>query len=316
VLLYHINFLSPDILFSPQTKPETEQQDLSQELELDWMHHTNEAVIRLLHDHSLHSLGLYATNIIDNYWWDNSIPDETGPLRLLSQIMENPTACKALKKLDIAINNIPQEIYYLIRRNLQSLTSLTVHHAFRQYLPRFWHGDDQREWNLSHRLTHLFFKKCANAYAPHIPHLVRHVPSLRHLMVSMCGYFDDTPVHGKVNRDWRSSPNALWKVRQPLDTLQIEHMDDWEIGSMGEIPVKNLILANTNGGHFMAIFAEHSDYFPKLEAISIEPLGLRDDVSSQFTDQELELLTEICQKRSLSIARNAQPTAIWPSHYI
>lgn len=312
VLLYHMNFVAPLI---PGTNWPLLEHNSSESHEVDWMHHTNTAILHSLKEGSLRSLGVYAISIINNHWW-GPLAGIEGPLRLLLQILESPIASSFLKKLDIALYNIPAEVYDPLRNKLPSLVSLTVYHAFRPQLGRLWDDGQQAKWSLSQSLTHLFFKKCATAYAPHIPHLVRHVPSLRHLLISMCGYGDDVIIDGPVSVNWFSSPDALWRVRPPLNTLQFEYADSWEMGAMGEIPTQNLILANTNGQQFTALFQDHPDYFPKLGVISIEPEGLRGLGRNQFTEADLKVIREIGQKRGISVICDAIPTHLWPSHFI
>jgi hypothetical protein len=309
LLLYHKNFVTPIVSLNHGSAQQTQP---SVRVNLDWMRHTNTAILHLLEKQSLQSLGIYSERIIDDLW--NGYLDKTsGPLLLLSQILRSPVTSNAVKKLDIALFNISADVYDLLRQNLPFLTSLTIHHAFQSRMGKIWDEHQHSKWNFSQNLRHLSLKKCTNAYAPHIPHLVRHAPSLEHLLLAMCG--DDTNIKLAGPPDnWFSSRNALWKVREPLKTLHLEHVDDWEMAILGEIPTQNLILANNGGSHFMSAFKENLEYFPKLEVISVEPKGMRLGGSDQFKASGYQLLEKICQMRGLFIVQNAVPTSLWPLH--
>jgi hypothetical protein len=328
LLLYHVDFYpSDDAKLHRELNVESDNggvavdngnqaDDESESSETtDWMHCTTIATIGLLENRSLHSLGVYADSVIGHNGRDY-LSEPGATILLLTKVLHNPIACTSLKKLDIALHSIPEGVYDPLRQNLPSLISFTVNHAFRSKLPKLWDATSHQnlKWKMSNGLTQLSLKNCANACAAHIPHLVRHLPSLKHLLVSSCGFLGDKYVDGPPN-GWYSMEDALWKVRPPLDTFQIEHMDHWEIGSMAEIPAKKVIFANTGGRHLVRALKYDMHHFPELEVVSVESPSIRSAGIHQFRSADFMDLEEICEARGVSIVYDAVPTSLRPSHF-
>jgi hypothetical protein len=276
------------------------------------MPETSSAIIQLLEQGSLKSLGIYDEGIILGSWWFRTKTYYKTD-SLLSQIVTSSTA-KSLQCLDIALYSIPAEFYDYIRRDLPSLESLTIFHALRPNLGSIWSPDQCQNWTSNPNLTHLRLKKCSGAYAPHIPHLVRHFASLKYLLISVCGDHSDVVI-GAPPTGWYTDPNALWKVRKPLDVFHLEHMVDWEIGAMGEIPVKVLVVANLRGISLTAALTQDTQYFPLLEAIRLEPQMPNRRGVCQFSQKGYEYMEEYCQKRGVALLLDAKPTSHSPGHF-
>jgi hypothetical protein len=307
LMLYHAHFqnlfMSTTWKFPAGSKEEVEA-----------MAQTNQAIVSALATSSLTSVGIYAHDIVTASFWRRQREPSRALFSLFDMIAENVEATMSLKQLDVVLSAIPEVKYDSIRTKFTSLNSLTIHYALRMGLPKFWESNQIEKWSPDVNLTHLKLRRCANAYAAHIPHIVRHFVSLKVLLMSVCGSGSDqvihTPPHG-----WYSAANALWMVRKPLEVFQLEHMDWWEIGVMGEIPTKTLVLANLAGSHFIRAFEGDSDYFPKLRSIIIEPRGRKVGRNGkQFSQKGFDTLQEICERRSLAIVEGASPTSRSPDH--
>lgn len=284
---------------------------------LDWMRHTSDATIYLLKNHSLSALGVYSEHLLAGKF---RIGRYRRPLFILPNILQSPAAQKSLKTLEINLPGLSMDAYNLIRRNFTSLKSLTINGALILKLGFIWEPSDIK-WASNSNLTRLQFKRCDNVYAPRIHHLVRHFVSLKHLIISECGYkHNDKSTFSPVD-GWFSANDALWKVRAPLDTFWLEHMDDWEIGCMGEIPARTLIVSNLKGSHLTKALSQDMNYFPGLETIMIEPhrsfsFEEPDQKSShiQFDADAMNFLKEYCQTRGIIVLEDAKPTTFYFRH--
>lgn len=308
ILLYHLDF-------DPRFQQLEEQEGLNKgSQKLDWMHFTNLAIIKLLEEYSLNSVGIYSERIITRNRTRVDLRS-TGPISLLNMITASPVACISLKRLDIALYTIPVETYDFLRRDLTSLTSLTINHTLKTNLGRIWDPEQCAKWFPNSNLTRLQMRGCRAAYAPHITHLVRHFISLRHLLISMCGHDTDIAIPAPP-QGWYSAEDALWKVRKPLETFHLELAAYWEIGAMGDIPTKLFIYANTAGESLVHALKDDSNYLPMLETIRIERRIPRFSAQLyQFSQEEYKFLLETCRKRGVSLLEDAEPTSWKPQGY-
>lgn len=132
--------------------------------------------------------------------------------------------------------------------------------------------------------------------------------------MSVCGSGSDHIIAAPP-KGWHSAANALWKVRKPLDVFHLEHTNRWEIGVMGELSTRMLILANLSGSHFLRAFQDDPDYFPELQTIMIEPRERRvGQDTRQFSRRDFDILQEMCENRSVTIVEGANPTSRHPDH--
>lgn len=308
LMLYHANFGKPFALNLGELPEESTEGD-------GLMGQTNREIVNSMATGFLASLGVYSHDIIVSKYWRDYKRPKIDFFMLFTAISENPDAVKSLKHLDLVIHGTPQWAYDIIREKFTSLKSFTSRQAFREDLPRVWEPNQIDKWSPNANLVHLKLQKCTNAYAPHIPYIVRHFASLKTLLISVCGNSDDKAISAPA-KGWYSDPHALWKVRRPLDVFNLEHMDYWEIGVMGEIPTKKLMIANLWGDHIVRALQDDPDYFPKLEVVGIEP---RDRLVGrnewQFSNTEFELLQQVCEKRSVTIIEGINPTSRNPDHF-
>jgi len=242
--------------------------------------------------------------------WDWNYINPAAAYHLLDNVASSPKATASIKKLDLAWETMPLHTYDLVRSKFINIQSLSVRRAFRVWafddreLGRLWDEGQAQKWKPYTNLTTLNLIDCSNAYAPHIPKLVRLFGSLQHLLVSTCGYSTDKKAY--PDADWHSTTDALWKARQPLDTFHMEHMLDWEILALGVIPTRKLITSNIHTGHLSHAFNEDHQIFPGLQHLSLEPL-LPDLETGETTDGEKEhaFLEEFCKGRSVELSKDA-----------
>lgn len=269
-------------------------------------------VISLLERGTIHSLGIYSLMVVQRRlgYWDWNYLDPSDAYHLLDGVAYSPKAAASIKRLDLAWETTPRHTYDLIRSNFINLRSLSVRRAFRVWafddrqLGRLWEEGQAQKWKPYANLTTLNLIDCSNAYAPHIPKLVRLFNSLRHLLVSTCGYSTDR--EASPDADWHSTTNALWKVHQPLVTFHVEHMLDWEILALGVLPTITLIASNLYTGHLANALNEDEQIFPGLRHLSIEPL-FPDPETGDTADGKKEhaFLEEFCKGRSVELSKDA-----------
>jgi hypothetical protein len=229
--------------------------------------------------------------------------------------MESMGAKKALKRLDLTVyGELKEELYNWIRTELSSLEALTIDRLAFSGSHDLWPLSGAVKWGQYANLQRLQFRDCYSVYSNRIPYLVRHFPSLVHILVSTCD--SGQAGYNLKPEDWYEQKDALWRVHKPLETLHLEHMLGTEILAMGEIPVKTLILANLRGDHLIHSMKEDKLIFPGLQVIRIQaeiipeyPAGVH-----PFTEKHLTALKDICQARGLILSRDAEATRLFPRH--
>jgi hypothetical protein len=321
LMLYHPTFKHP-LNLPISWEPHLEENDYEQDgcpngKGLAWLAQTNQAIVASLKRGVLKSLGIYADETLQGSYQGSMKFPAAGVFSMFNLIAQDSdaTAKTSLEHLEIALYAMPVETYDIIRSGLTSLRSLTIHQAFQPLLGRLWDWWMVQLWSPNPHLTQLKLKKCATAYPTHIPHIVRHFPSLKVLLVSLCGHSSDLRQYAPPDR-WHSAQDALWKVRKPLEIFHIEHMTHWEIGVMAEIPTRTLIGA-TLGGNLVRALQDDPRYFPELKEIRIEPRNQGvSHRTNQFSHSDYHLLSEFCQKRGVLILEDAKPTSSDSNHYL
>jgi hypothetical protein len=188
--------------------------------------------------------------------WGSTDENDAVPL-LLGEIATNPAAKASLKKLELCLGSLHPPAFELVRQEFTSLESLTLHYMLRKGSPNvLWDMKDNQYWSRYANLANLQLRKCHKTAVPFIPYMVRQFVALRHLLLSVCGLSNEsqngasdiTPQHRK---GWYNAEHALWKVHQPLETLQIKHGNHWDLDCLGEIPVRKVIFTNFCGPYFI-----------------------------------------------------------------
>jgi hypothetical protein len=217
---------------------------------------------------SVSSLGIGSLRVVrGGYGPYGTVPD--GIRTLLSSLIPLLHLTPTIRHLEIACESLTPEMYTSIRSNVTGVHSLTFGGCLDRKLEDIWSFGPTNQWAVNTNLTHLRLIHCQSAYPPHIPELVRHFSSLRHLLVTTCGDFGD--VRTVPQRDgWSREPNALWRQRPPLDVFHIEHMLEWEILAMGTIPTKTVIATSIRPGELGRSFITDPDIFPGLTLLRIE----------------------------------------------
>jgi hypothetical protein len=283
------------------------------------MEMTGKAVVKLLTKGYLDSLGFYDSRILNTgAWAKEDLPD--GPTQIIGLIGSNKDAARSLKRLDMASFDIAPSTYTIIRRQLPSIEFMSFHSTLTwNPLKVKWYYNMEWSWASYSHLQSIQFRYCGNVYAPDIPLLVRESPALKHLVVSVCGNPNDVRLPSPPE-GWYHAADALWKVHEPLDTFQIEHMITWEIACMAEIPVKNLIIANLRADFLMTALEDDRNYFPGLQTIRIQPEKLSYINRGihrihPFRLKDLGSLAKYCEKRNVELRRDATATWLYPRHH-
>ncbi|KAG9055940.1 hypothetical protein FS842_000712 [Serendipita sp. 407] len=276
------------------------------------------AVLSLLENHRLCKLGFYSTSILD-YPFDGVYEVPVGVFTLLRSILDSPRAASAVQVLDLAMGSLSEEIYDKLRTKLPNLRTLTIRRALRRGLGRVWDAGNCIKWAPNANLTRLQLMTCQAAYAVHVPFLVRHFVGLRHLFISTCGESSD-PIVLQLPSDWRTDPDQLCNVREPLDTLWLEHMEMWEITMLGVIPTRELVVTTVKKNHLWEALRAEDELFPHLKTLRLAPYPADADkdparfvlpCQNETEDQKKwkeKTLGAISDKRKIELRRDARAT--------
>jgi hypothetical protein len=273
---------------------------------------TGNAIVKLLTEGHLDSLGLYDSAVLANVRDHTALP--IAAIQMINLIGNNEQALRSLKRLDLCFASIGRSTYDTVRRQLLNIEYMTFNLSLAWNLSDgMWCHDKERNWLSYSHLHNLQFRACEIAYAPHIPLIVRHFPALKYLLISACGNFDDARSPSPP-KGWYQAQDALWKVHEPLETFHIEDALTWEIACMTEIPVKNLIVTDVRGDFLTKALEDDLNYFPGLQTIRIQPEKSGYHTNSQsFAPNVLEALIKYCENRGVELRRDAIATSLY--HY-
>ncbi|CCA70882.1 hypothetical protein PIIN_04818 [Serendipita indica DSM 11827] len=270
--------------------------------------------IGILSTGKVREFGIYSAMILQyevgNPSWDRRMA--WGANYIIGQYANNAAATSNLRVLDLVMETIPMDMYKLIRTQFPNLRTMNIRRAFRcRALGRIWDTNQVSPWRHYDHLTRLRLIDCSNAYAFHIPHLVRHFKSLRELMVSTCGSDDDDKVGVPRSGGWSTEADALCNTHASLDVFHVEHMSDWEIYALGVIPTKELVTSNLVQGHLEAAFTYDPEIFPGLGLLRVEAyVSLEEatymDATMADPPRAIKTLNAICAGRGIKIERDAK----------
>jgi hypothetical protein len=229
-----------------------------------------DAVVSLMSRGRLRSLEVCSIPARASTWWYNHLIS-VGLVDLIARIIPPLGSSKELTTLEITSESLPSNIYDEIRSKSIFLESLTLRCCLAIALGRLWDQDQISKWAPNQNLTRLNLINCQNGYAPHLPNLVRHFSSLKHLFISACGDFSDVETSPRKT-GWSQESNALWKQRPPLDVLHIEHTLEWEIVAIGIIPTKTLVATSLGAGHLFGAFSLDEEIFPGLTVLKLDDI--------------------------------------------
>ncbi|CAG7853013.1 SubName: Full=Uncharacterized protein {ECO:0000313/EMBL:CCA70896.1} [Serendipita indica DSM 11827] len=273
-----------------------------------------EECVNILKTGKVLEFGIYSTVILEyklgNLTWDRRMAWMA--YDIIQQFSNNAAAANKLRVLDLVLETLPTEIYNLVRTQFPNLRALTIRRALRyQTLGRIWDANQLPYWKHRDNLTCLRLIDCSNAYAFHIPHLVRHFTSLRELMVSTCGASDDDTVGVQRSGGWSTESDALRNTHAPLEVFHIEHMTDWEIYALGVIPTKELSTSLITRGHLEAAFTRDPEIFPGLvllrveEYVNLEETTYREPTMAN-APRTIKTLNAICTGRGIKVEKDAK----------
>jgi hypothetical protein len=200
-----------------------------------------------------------------------------------------------------------EEVYDFICSGFPSLEALTFYYVVDYPLKGVWDYNEEVKWGQYSNLTTLQFIECGRAYSNQISHLVRHFPSLLHLLFSTSD--NGTGGSNLKPNDWHSRDDAMWRVRNPLETVHLEHMYGWEINAMGDIPTRTLIVTNLRADFLIGSMRNDMKIFPGLQTIRIQPA-----VIPEYHDGGHPFLEDICKARGVTITRDAEAVMMFPRH--
>lgn len=271
-----------------------------------WVQALGNAIIRLLEEGKLDTLGFYGNGF------------ESG--EILHSISDSPKAKLALKRLDLQTYQMPPDTYDMIRSQFLSLESFTISFGIRHPHDPIWAPSQRNKWKPYPNLTRLQFLQCGRVYCNQIAHLVRHFPSLKYLLVSTCDDGGDmcrTDLDIDKSNGWYDRRDALWRVRKPLESLHLEHMLEWEITAMGDIPTKELVVTNLKGNFLTDSMMKDPKIFPALQTIRIQPsvIPQYSEGVHPFNNDTLAALQKICEQRQVLLVRDAEATMLFPRHH-
>jgi hypothetical protein len=269
----------------------------------------DETIIELFEEACLDTLGVYEAYLVGQEGYLSS------PLSLLQELAQSTKGSVALKCLDLSFYRALPEMSRLIRTSFPSLEAITCFGFLNDSHPAIWDPSGEYNWASYTNLTRLQFRDGDYVYASQMSDLVRHLPSLIHLLISTSDNGDRKADNVRLG-GWYKREDALWRVRKPLETFQMEHMDEDEITVMGDIPTKTLIIANLRGDQFVRPMKSDPHLFPGLQYIRIQPAVVPqyDDGYHPFDESSLQALVEICQQRSVTLTRDAEATRLGPRH--
>jgi hypothetical protein len=271
-----------------------------------WIKAMGDTVGRLLEEGRLDTLGFYG-NVIESIGLLHSIPSDS-------------KARKALKRLDLHTYYMSLETYDMVRSQFPSLESFTISYGIRHPHDPIWAPSQRSKWEPYSNLTRLQFLQCGRVYCNQVAHLVRHFPSLKYLLVSTCDDGGDicrTDSNIDKGERWYDRKDALWRVRKPLETLHLEHMLEWEITAMGDIPTKELVVTNLKGNFLTESMMKDPRIFPALQTIRIQPAIIPEYAEGihPFDNDMLVALEKVCKERQLVVLRDAEATMLFPRHH-
>jgi hypothetical protein len=282
----------------------------------------NIAVMNLLEDHKLDTIGIYGRAVLGD--WIFSKPQggwTVGPMEILHKIAASTKASMALKKLDIVTEWMSKETYALLQSSpFPNLESLTVLSSFRH--AELWSHDaaERNKWCPATRLVRLQLINCKTAYSPEIPLMVQQFENLQELLVSASGYNGDI-IPPRRRPGWSRETGALCRNRKPLRIFSIEHTSEREILTLGTIPTVTLVSSNVRRENLLRALEVDSELFPGMAVLSVLPdrlvhIGDPDEWGQESEDEETEAvvalieekkkrLEAVCSKRRVELRRDA-----------
>jgi hypothetical protein len=250
----------------------------------------NNEIVRALDKGHITSFGIYSITAFTKY------PDDTPPLgasSLLQQITIATPVLNHLKSLDIVMEGMNEEVYDAFRTQIGQLGSLTVRAAFHADLGQLWDMGQRDKWFTCNNLTSLRLIQCVAASAPHIPYILQFFPLLRTLTLISCGDDEDTEPPQR-EKGWSFTTDSLWRGREPLESIHLEHLFGWEIAALGVIHTRELTIATVIEGDVINPFRDE-ELYPCLWILRTEGRSITSD------------LEEICARRGIVVESNARP---------
>lgn len=290
-------------------------------------HHILSATLDLLKSGTIRNLMLLDAAVIGDAGPRRHHGEDGFNIAVLSNLLGYQETMKELQHLHVAINYLPMEVWKRVKAvSKPQLRSLVLRGGYFSSGPFFsedaiYNTKQLRYanpsvpplasdlsphftstlalttlWSEAPRLTSLELFEVESAHAEQITRLVPFLPSLRRLMVAVCGDIRDfqtpAPLPG-----WSADPNSLPNVHAPLDLVHIEHALEWEVLILGLIPTRKLVLTNVADKVLVECFVIKSELYVGCTTVSVAPIRPGRDGKE---------LKDVCGGRGIEVIRDAR----------
>ena len=273
-------------------------------------------IVQMIASGQVVAFGLFSTDIMRRTQGSSigrALRSTDAPMQMLNQLLRVPGACRSLRRLDLVMEDIDQDLFDLIRSRCTYLRSLTIRRGLRHRLPGIF--SDQQLWAPNDNLTRLSLMSCNSAYAPHMPLLVQHFRGLKELIWATCGHHHDTILQSPVD-GWSKDPAFQPLLRRkPLLCLIMEHIVTWEIDVLSVIPAEDVTVANLEERSLVNSMIRRVTMFPGMKILRVLPQTpvTQENEAFRVVSQNLPAigamlptLDSLCQDSGVTLIREAR----------
>ncbi|KIM29991.1 hypothetical protein M408DRAFT_99847 [Serendipita vermifera MAFF 305830] len=262
-------------------------------------------IVRLVEANQVVAFGLFSMTIMRRPYSGNGeqkLQDTDAPMRMLEQLLGSETACQALQRLDLVMENISPPLFNLISSECTSLQSLTVRRSLRNRDRVIFISG--QVWAPNDNLTSLKLMSCTPTYPPHILLLVQHFEGLKELVWANCGYQEKVALLPQF--DWSKQPAFQPLIRErPLENLVLEHALEWDLVILGTIPAETVTVASLDELRLVRSMRRCAQMFPGVKVLRVLPKDLENQ-ETPSTGEPLPTLDLLCAERKVILRRDAE----------
>ncbi|KAG8826318.1 hypothetical protein FRC19_009278 [Serendipita sp. 401] len=253
---------------------------------------------RMLEGGSIRHFGIYSTIFMGHVRYLSAWDSQIVPAARIQALFNTRDRCKSLRRVELVMNKIEHTEYELVQQNLSSVESLTILRASRRY-----HGDIDlsfgvNKWKANPNLTRLHLAHCEPAHVQNILDLVRHFPSLQELLWDISGHYSDRRLPAP-EPGWSQMPTALHNIRKPLRLLHLEHVIEWELAVLSQIPAVEVVVAHYEVYRIGNVLSSTRENFIGMQVLRVSPLDESDDSLSSKLEEE-------CRARDAILSYDAE----------
>ncbi|KAG8822426.1 hypothetical protein FRC18_011023 [Serendipita sp. 400] len=273
-----------------------------------------EEICRYMERSQLINFGIYSLRIMQASKSTHLFDDEQidGALEMLNAALGFANKDQSLQRLDIVMESMDMDEIKLLQ-GAKGLRTLTVRRALRSKPLASFDVFNMERWKVTNKLTRLYLGHCQPAHAEKMIGLVQYFPALEELMWAISGHYADrkTP---RPPPGWSNLEGCLPKTRRPLKLLHIEHAMEWEVFTLGQIPVEEVIVANAQEQIIQRVLASPTETFIGMKTLRVLPVGsvlhsyvsVTDDDRLGDDSSDLVSLDESCARRNVTLRHDAQ----------